>query len=236
MNVGEQIYGLITRRDWEGMHKYFTGLSDSLFRKVQTIVREEVMNRLDNELFWETYANLLKYRPQAFLACIVDIEHLSSTHQLDFTYSQMCHFSEILSPEQCFKAADLAISHLREWIEIEELLHVFNISSPTRRIRLLIRHENTQSYFVLFRTLQSSHDEQDLCIRCFNHFLKKGDDRSRNMGLIIKSYFGLNNLTKEIQPKIAPYELSSLDHPDPKSSFAKFEYFLSGKRPFVPEI
>ena len=84
MGNREQVTQLVDARDWTGVERLLGSLSNMELRRMERVMREEVLTRLDNGLFWETLLHIIIYKRAAFLSGVVAVEHLARDGTLDF--------------------------------------------------------------------------------------------------------------------------------------------------------
>lgn len=227
-NLQQRLTQLVGQRQWPQLHTLLGTLTNSEFRKVEQIVRQGILPTLPNEHFWEALAQLIAFRPQAFLTGITAISHLAADGTLMFQTPAATDLSCQLSDIQRQKLADMAIPLLRTEGQISALFDWLSITDERQQAALLIRSTTPLAYFMLFRTLRHIPDHRDFALRCCRHILRKGDDLSYNMAAILRAYFGLHEIQNQLSLRIEPYELSYLD-----TSFDTFRYAVEGKKPKV---
>lgn len=231
MPVAPVIEKYVKERNWTGLEQFFQRMSNSEFRRVEPVVREMVLPRLDNDLFWEAYHHLLLYRHQAFLPCITAARRLARNQLLSFTCpSALALARHVIDnlPEARMKMVRMVIGLLETEQQFTGLFSWLEIDSPENRASALLTLDSPAAYYVLFQTLRHAEGERDLALRCCRALMHKGDDRSFNMVAILREYFGLSELKNTLSLHIEPYELSYID-----SSYDNFEHVLLGKRPRV---
>lgn len=220
---------IIDEREWTKLSKYFDSLSHAEFRKVECYVREKVLPALPNQIFWEAMLQLVKYRKQAFLPCVIAIKGLIEQGVLDVKCreaSELASFMYDNMPEAPLKLVSMAIPYLKTEEQIHDMFEVFRIQDERNKISALIKETNVLTYYMLFKTLKQVQDNQVLARQCCLFILKKNDDMSYNMASLLREYFGLEGVRCQLSLHIAPYELSYAD-----SSFDKFKNIITGKLP-----
>ena len=75
---------LVVLRDWDGLERMLHSLSNMELRRMERVMREEVLPTLDNALFWEALLHLIIFKRSAFIAGVVAVEHLAKDGTLDF--------------------------------------------------------------------------------------------------------------------------------------------------------
>lgn len=228
ISLKENIEGLLAQRNWDGLSLLMQRLSNSEFRRVERMVRDEILAEMDNEAFWSSYRFFVLYRPQAFLPCISDIKHLAADGSLDFKNGDVEEIAKGVSKENIRKLVGMAIPQLENESQIDALFNAFNFHSGQGCASVLIRHHTPLCYYMLFKTLVSHHDDRGLILKCCRYLLKQNDDMSYNMASILRSYFGLHEIKSQLSLKIEPYELNYMD-----KNADTFYYILGGRRPKV---
>ena len=79
----------IDARDWMGMERVLRSLSNMEFRRMERVMREEVLVTLANDVFWETLLHIIIFKRAAFLSGIVAVEHLAKDGTLNWTCEQI---------------------------------------------------------------------------------------------------------------------------------------------------
>lgn len=226
MTLKEKIETVVTRKDWAGMPSVLDRLTNSEFRRLQPLMREEIFPKMTNEEFWESYRHFLAYRPQAFLSCIHCIKHLAENGTLDFNNEHVAAISQRLDPQQRQKLASMALPYLNNEKLVGQLFAAMQITEPATRVAILIRESTPLAYYLMFNTLKSMPDHHEKCLQCCRFVMKRKDDLSYNMASILRTYFGLSEIQGQLSLKVEEYELSYLE-----SSFEKFRFVLEGRRP-----
>ncbi len=226
MSLKEKIEAVIARKDWGNLPSVLTRLTNSEFRRLQTLLREDLFQQLNNEEFWEAFRHFLDFRPQAFMACIHCIEHLADNGTLDFNNDNVSAIANILDPAQRQKLAAIALPYLTTEKLVNQLFDNLKIDKPESRIAILIRENSPLAYYLLFSALKTLHDHHDKCLQCCRFIMKRQDDLSYNMASILRTYFGLTEIQGHLSLKVEQYELSFIE-----SSFENFRFVLEGRRP-----
>lgn len=228
MTLKEKIETVVTRKDWAVLPNVFDRLTNSEFRRLQPLVREEIFPKMTNEEFWEAYRHFLSYRPQAFLSCIHCIMHLSENRTLDFNNEHVTAIGEQLGPEQRQKLASMALPYLNNEKDVVQLFSAMKITEADTRVAILIRESTPLAYYLLFNTLRGMSDQHAKILQCCRFIMRRKDDLSYNMASILRTYFGLSEIQGQLSLKVEEYELSYLE-----TSFEKFRYVLEGRRPQI---
>ncbi len=229
MVISPVIEKFVNDRNWDGLSQLFQRMSNAEFRRTEKVVRDLVMPRLDNDLFWETYHHLLVFRHQAFLPAITAIKRLAHNGELSFDSPSASALSEYVVnhlTDERMKMVRMAIGLLETEEQISGLFSWLRIDQPGQRASALLSLNTPIAYYLLFQTLRHAEGERELVLRCCQMLIRKSDDLSFNMVAILREYFGLTELKNTLSLRIQPYELSYID-----SSYANFEHVLQGKRP-----
>lgn len=217
----------IEKGDWDGLIRQLDKMTNSEFRRSEGIVREQ-MKKLSNNMFWEGYSRLVKYRKQSFLSCILSVGRLVKNDELDFVSEgalELARWTREESPESAAKILKMAIPLLSTENQMTGIRRLFDVADEKEWISILTKEETPLAYYMLFKALQTV-ENQDETYKCCLNLMRKGNDISYNMASIIKSYFGVDQLKTTFSLQVAPYELSFLD-----KSYENFEHILTGKRP-----
>ena len=228
MTITDLTYKSIEMRDWEGMETFLSRMNVLDFRKIQTSLRKNYLCKLDNDLFWETYYHLIKYKKQAFLACIVAIEQLAKEKKIDFNNDYVKQISLYLHgnhPDAVKSLLSIAIPLLVTETQIEGLFDAFDLD-VRERIALLLKTDNPLTYFVLFKNLKHIQDNKVMMKKCCLFIHNKKTDLAKNMACIVKEYFDIHEATGVRSLNIEQYELNYIDRD--KDTFINV---LQGKRP-----
>lgn len=230
MTRKEQALAYITQKDWTGMHQMLRRMSSMEFRKMEGMLRNEILTELSNEIFWETLLYLILYKRQAFISGVIAIEHLvkDGTLSFDNTHTeQLCRHLSETNRESLVKMCNMMIPMLHSEEQIAGMFRAFRIESGTARLSILLKAESQIAYFALFKDLKL-HDDAELTRKCYFAILKKGDDMAYNMCCLLKNYFALDGLPQRFSLSIEQYELSHIDR-----DFSTFSHILTGKRPKI---
>lgn len=229
MAISPVIERLAREKNWDGLYQLFQRMSNTEFRRTESVIREMVMPRLENDLFWETYHHLLIYRHQAFLPAVTAVKRLAHNGQLSFTCPSAVAFGQYMVqelPDERMKMIRMVIGLLETEEQITGLFSWLEIDQPVQRISSLLPLTTPVAYYIMFQTLRHAEGDRALVLRCCRALMLKSDDLSFNMVAILREYFGLSELKNTLSLRIQPYELSYID-----SSYANFEHVLMGKRP-----
>ena len=228
--MGNRATELVMARDWEGLVRMLESLSNMEFRRMERVMREEVLPRLGNGLFWETLLHIIIYRRAAFLAGMTAVEHLAEDGTLNFGDENVRKLYEHLketSPETLPKLCHMALPLMRTEGQAEGLLKAFHVEDGMKRLAVLLRVDSPLSYYMIFKTLKTVEDKV-IARKCCMAIVKRHDDRAFNAVSLIKAYFGLDDLPARFSLSIEPYELNHIDR-----DFDTFLHVLNGKRPRI---
>lgn len=220
----------IEHRDWDGLYQLFGKMSNSDFRRAESIVRDKVVPELDGSSFWQTYLHLLEYRHQAFITCILGVSSLVASGGLDFSSDEARAVAACLnriSPAAPRKVMDMLLPMLVSVEQISAVFRLFGIDDEKSRAVHLIKLTSPIAYYMLFLALRHSGDRA-LASACCVALQKKNDDLSCNMASIIDQYFGLDNVKCRLTLNLKPYEHSYLE-----ASYDNFVHLLTGRRPRI---
>ena len=228
MTLSEKIGYVIGKKSWSRLPVLLNSLTNSELRRAEVLVREDLLDSLSNDDFWECYLHFVMFRPQGFLPCIINIRRYSEDGSLSFDNDSVRTLNEQLSSANKGKLCGMALPHLHDISHIDKLLDAFGFTTPSSRVSLLARVSTPQSYYMLFQALHDMDDNHDLCLKCCRFIMQKHDDLSFNMASILREYFGLHEIQSQLSLSVAHYELSYI-----ASSFENFRYVLEGRRPKI---
>lgn len=220
----------IVNRDWDGLYQLFGKMSNSDFRRAESVVRECIMPELGGSVFWQAYLHLLKYRHQAFITCILGASAIVKSGSLDFSSDDahaVAAFLEQVSPAASRKVIDMLLPMLVSIDQMEAVFRLFAVDDEKSRVVHLIKITSPLAYYMLFLALRHSGDRV-LALRSCMALQKKKDDLSCNMASIVSQYFGLDNVKIPLTLKLKPYEHSYLE-----ASYDNFVHLLTGRRPRI---
>lgn len=226
----ERVVRLVEVRDWKGLAQLMDSLSNMEFRRLERVVREEVLTRLTNGLFWETLLHIIIYKRAAFLSGIIAVEHLAKDGTLDFRDEHTRRLYEHLrttSPDSVVKLCNMAAPLMQTEGQTEEMFRAFHIDNEVTRLSILLKVNSSLAYYLIFKTLKQV-ENKVIARKCCMVIIKRGDDKAFNMASLIKTYFGLDDLPARFSLTIEPYELSHID-----KDFDTFLYVLHGKKPQI---
>ena len=219
---------LVVLRDWDGLERMLHSLSNMELRRMERVMREEVLPTLDNALFWEALLHLIIYKRSAFIAGVVAVEHLAKDGTLDFRTESVNRLYEHLretDEASVVKLCNMMLPQLRTEAQVMEMWRAFHVDGEVARLGMLLKVDSELSYYLLFKTLKLVEDKA-VARKCCATLIRRQDDRAFNAVCIIKAYFGLDDLPGRFSLKIEPYELSHIDR-----DFDTFRHALGGKRP-----
>lgn len=220
----------IEAHDWSNMERALSSLSNMEFRRMERVMREEVLTRLGNGLFWETLLHLIIFKRAAFLSGVVAIKHLAEDGTLDFsdTWARQCyeHLRDT-HEESVVKVCNMMMPMLQTETQVKEMFQTFHVEKETVRLSILLKVDTPLSYYLIFKTLKLA-DDKAIARKCCLALIKRQDDKAFNAVCLIKSYFGLDDLPARFSLTIEPYELSHIDR-----DYDTFQHVLNGKRPRV---
>lgn len=219
---------LVKARDWDGLAQQMGRLSNMEFRRLESVMRKEVLTELENGLFWETLLHIIKFKRSAFLSGVLAARHLAEKGMLDFTdehVEQLYKHLKATSPESVVKICNMILPALQTETQAEGLFRALHIDNEVTRLSILLKVDSPLAYYLVFNTLKTVEDKQT-ARKCCMTIIKRGDDRAFNMASLVKTYFGLDELPARFSLAIEPYELNHID-----KDFDTFLHVLNGKRP-----
>ena len=226
----ERVFLLVQAHDWEGLTEWLNSLSNMEFRRMERVMREEVLPRLENELFWETLLHIIIYKRAAFLSGVTAVGHLATDGTLDFgteAVGQLHEHLKATAPDSLVKICNMMLPLMQTEEQAWGLLEAFHVENEVTRLSVLLKVNSPLSYYLIFKTLKLVEDKV-IAHKCCMVIIKRGDDKAFNMVSLIKTYFGLDELPARFSLTIEPYELSHID-----KDFDAFLHVLNGKRPRI---
>lgn len=226
----EKVAPLVRQRNWDGLTQTLQGLSNTEQRRMERVVREEVMTELDNELFWEALLHFITFRRAAFITCGVAVEHLAKDGALNYGAEAAARLYEHLKATDeasIVKLCNMMLPQLHTEAQVTGMWKAFHVENEVTRLAMLLRVDSELSYYLLFKTLKLVEDKT-VARKCCATLIKRQDDRAFNAVCLIKAYFGLDDLPGRFSLRIEQYELSHIDR-----DFETFVHVLNGKRPKV---
>ena len=230
MTNKDRVTQLISTRDWEGLTQMLGSLSNMELRRMEHVMREEVLTGLENDSFWETLLCAVKFKRAAFISGVTAVSHLVKEDTLDFEVEGVERLYEHLkatNPESLLKICNMMVPELRKEAQVMQMFEAFHVENEVTRISVLLKSEHDLSYYLIFKTLKLIEDRL-IARKCCVALMKRQDDRAFNAVCLIKAYFGLDDLPARFSLTIEQYELSHIDR-----DYDTFCHVLDGKRPKV---
>ena len=230
MTHKEIMLQFIRSHDWDGMNKMLDSISNMEFRRMERVVREEVLTELDNDVFWEALLHIIIYKRAAFISGVVAIEHLADDGTLRFNGKYVerlyAHLKET-HPQSIVKICNMMIPHLRTEQQMGDMFKAFHIDNNITQLSILLKVDSSISYYMIFKALKLIEDKV-VARKCCMAIIKRHNDMAFNMVSLIKTYFGLDDLPAHFSLNVEQYELSHIDR-----DFDTFMNILNGKRPKI---
>jgi len=230
MGNREQVTQLVDARDWTGVERLLGSLSNMELRRMERVMREEVLTRLDNGLFWETLLHIIIYKRAAFLSGVVAVEHLARDGTLDFGNEWVKRLYEYLretNEESLVKLCSMMMPLLHTEKQVEGMFKALHVENEVTKLLVLLKVDSPLSYYLIFKTLKLI-ENKTIARKCCMAIIKRQNDMAYNAVSLIKAYFGLEDLPARFSLKVEEYELSHIDR-----NFDTFLHVLNGKRPRI---
>ena len=230
MTHKERLEQLISTRDWEGLTQMLGNLSNMELRRMERVMREEVLTGLENDLFWETLLHLIIFKRAAFISGVTALTHLAKDGTLDFevkSVDRLCEHLKATNQESLVKMCNMMVPELRTEVQVMGMFEAFHVENEVTRLAVLLKAEHDLSYYLIFKTLKLIEDKL-VARKCCVALMKRQDDRAFNAVCLIKAYFGLDDLPARFSLTIEQYELSHIDR-----DYNTFIHVLNGKRPRI---
>ena len=228
MTNKDRVIQLIGTRDWEGLSQMLGSLSNMELRRMERVMREEVLKELENDLFWETLLHIIIFKRAAFISGVTAVTHLVKDGTLDFEVEGVRRLYEhlkVTNMESLVKICNMMMPELRTEAQVMGMFEAFHVENEVTRLTVLLKAEHDLSYYLIFKTLKLIEDKA-IARRCCVALMKRQDDRAFNAVCLIKAYFGLDDLPARFSLTIEQYELSHIDR-----DYNTFIHVLNGKRP-----
>lgn len=230
MTNKDRVTQLISTRDWEGLTQMLGSLSNMELRRMERVMREEVLTGLENDLFWETLLHLIIFKRAAFISGVTALTHLVKDGTLDFeveSVGRLCEHLKATNQESLVKMCNMMVPELRTEAQVMGMFEAFHVENEVTRLAVLLKAEHDLSYYLIFKTLKLIEDKL-VARKCCVALMKRQDDRAFNAVCLIKAYFGLDDLPARFSLTIEQYELSHIDR-----DYNTFIHVLNGKRPRI---
>lgn len=230
MTNKDRVTQLISTRDWEGLTQMLGNLSNMELRRMERVMREEVLTGLENDLFWETLLHLIIFKRAAFISGVTAVTHLAKDGTLDFeveSVDRLCEHLKATNQESLVKMCNMMVPELRTEVQVMGMFEAFHVENEVTRLAVLLKAEHDLSYYLIFKTLKLIEDKL-VARKCCVALMKRQDDRAFNAVCLIKAYFGLDDLPARFSLTIEQYELSHIDR-----DYNTFIHVLNGKRPRI---
>jgi hypothetical protein len=230
MTNKERVIQLMGLRDWEGLTQMLGNLSNMELRRMERVMREEVLTGLKNDVFWETLLHLIIFKRAAFISGVTALTHLVKDGTLDFeveSVGRLCEHLKATNQESLVKMCNMMVPELRTETQVMGMFEAFHVENEVTRLAVLLKAEHDLSYYLIFKTLKLIEDKL-VARKCCVALMKRQDDRAFNAVCLIKAYFGLDDLPARFSLTIEQYELSHIDR-----DYNTFIHVLNGKRPRI---
>ena len=228
MTNKERVTQLVGLRDWDGLTQMLRSLSNMELRRMERVMREEVLTELENDLFWATLLCAIQVKRSAFISGVTSARHLAKDGTLDFATESVGRLYEHLkatNAESVVKMCNMMVPELEAEAQVRGMFEAFHVENEVTQLAILLKAEHDLSYYLIFKTLKLIEDKV-VARKCCMALVKRQDDRAFNAVCLIKAYFGLDDLPARFSLTIEQYELSHIDR-----DFDTFIHILNGKRP-----
>ena len=226
----ERIVQCIVAHDWVGVENVLKSLSNMEFRRMECVLREDVLATLENGLFWEALLHLIIIKRAAFLSWVVAVEHLAKDGTLSFedeNVGRLYGFLKENHEESIVKVCNMMMPVLMTEEQVEQMFKAFHVESGVTRLSILLKVDSPLSYYLIFKTLKWVEDKV-ITRKCCMAIVKRCSDMAFNAVCLFKAYFGLDDLPARFSMNVEPYELSHIDR-----NYEVFLNVLNGKRPTI---
>ena len=218
----------INAHDWKGMERMLKSLSNIEFRRMERVMREEVLVNLENSLYWETLLHIIVYKRAAFISGATAVGHLAKDGTLNFHVErakQLYQHLKETDEASIAKLCNMMIPEMQTEEQVAELWKAFHIENEVTKLSMLLKVDSSLSYYLIFKILKLIEDKV-IARKCCMTLIKRNSDQAFNAVSLIKTYLGLDDLPARFSLKIEEFELSHIDR-----DFNTFQHVLNGKRP-----
>lgn len=228
MRNKERVSQIVRTHDWEEMVRMLESLSNMELRRMERVMREEVLTELENEAFWDTLLHIIIYKRAAFISGATAVGHLAENGTLDFNARSVRRLYEHLKETDeasIVKLCNIMMPEMQTEEQVMGMWRAFHVEDEMTRLVMLLKVNSILSYYLIFKTLKLIEDKV-VARKCCMALIKRQDDRAFNAVCLIKAYFGLDDLPARFSLTIEQYELSHIDR-----DYETFVHVLDGKRP-----
>lgn len=208
-----RVEALVAEGDWQGLMTYVDGLSNAQFRTAGYILGERIMPRLNETNAWLLVMRLTEHNSKAFLVTMmkaVAVRIKQGNMQLRFAGSRA--FLAMVRDNEVDRQKIL--TELLPVVESPEdvawLLGKLGVEEGRERLAALLRVQTTAASYALFRTMHYIEHERPLLVRTVRFLMQRGDALGFNLASLLKTYYGLDEVTGTFSLHIEPYELARL--------------------------
>lgn len=216
-------------KDWDGLIRYLSQLSNMDFRKAEKIVRETILPETEPDVFWASMHRLVLFRKSAFVTGMSAIDKVAAKESFSFLSVEAKAFAAdvlVQMPDATSKIINIALPLLEKEELINDMFQLFGVENVRDRLAYLLKVDSPLAYFMLFKLLKLIPDNQELGRKCCIYIMKRNNDQSFNMASILRTYFDLQDLKSQLSLNIDTYELNYIDR-----NYETFLHVLNGKRP-----
>ena len=203
------------QRDWQGLLLYLDGLSNAQYRTAGYMLGERTIPELDESDMWTLISSLVAHNAKAFL---VTMMKAVAVRLKIGTLSLRSSGSRAFFAMVCNNEVDRqkVLTELLPVVESPEdvswLLGKLGVEEGRERLAALLRVQTTAANYALFRTLHYIEHERPLLVRTARFLMQRGDAMGFNLASLIKTYYGLDEVTGTFSLHIEPYELARLSN------------------------
>ena len=174
---------------------------------------ERVVPTLDEADVWALVSALVEHNTRAFLVTMmkaVAARMKQGTMPLRSAGSRV--FFAMVRDNEVDRQKVLAelLPVVTEAEDVAWLLGKLGVEEGRERLAALLRVQTTAASYALFRTLYHVEHERPLLVRTVRFLMQRGDALGFNLASLVKTYYGLDEVTGTFSLHIEPYELARL--------------------------
>ncbi len=200
---------LVQARDWQGLSAYLGSLSHSQFRTAGYVLGERIGPELGDKEFWELAGVLTAMNGRAFLVTMLKSALVRGVDTNSEGFRPFCLQVRGNAVDRQ-KTIVRLLPAIGSTEGIESLFAMLGVPAGAERVPYLLRVDTLPASYALFVALRFAELDRPLLVRTLRSLVRKGDNRSFNLASLLKTYFGLDEVTDVFARPVAPYELSRI--------------------------
>ena len=212
-SILKRVEMLVGESDWQGLVDYVDGLSNARFRTAGYMIGERIVPKLDETAVWQLTMRLTEHNSKAFLVTMMKAVALrlrQGTMLLRSSGSRaflaMVRENEVDRQKVMTELLPVVENHE----DVGWLLGKLGVEEGRERLVALLRVPTTAAAFTLFRTLHYIEHDRVMLVRTARFLMQRGDAMGFNLASLVRTYYGLDEVTGTFSLHIEPYELARL--------------------------